>query len=171
MGFGNSKAVMLVLRFIEADGVTSYKLTRSHHALVDEFGLSTCTTNRPLPNEVILRQLYDNTFQPSKPTEWKFDQLSCDFDFTDSPYDPSICETFQVILPRTDHIIGMELITDEDYLVPILVRIAYNHPIYDQIPLRHHFCTSWIVSIEDEQPLTAKGAMACIHRLQCVGEP
>ena len=171
MGFGNNKAVMLVLIITVTDGITSYKLRRAHHALVDEFGLSANPTDKPLPNELILSKLYDSTFRPAKPIEWKFDPLSCDLDTMDSPYDPSICESFQVILPPSGQTIGMELITDEDYLVPILVRIDPAKPIYNHIPLRHHFCTSWIISIEDHQPLTARGAQSILKDLQRVGEP
>ena len=135
MSFGNNKAVMLVLVITITDGITSHKLRCVHHALVDEFGLSADPTDKPLPNELILSKLYDSTFSPTKPIKWKFDPMSSDLDTMGYPYNPSIRKAFQVSLPPLGQAIGIKLVTDEDYIVPILVRVDPAKEIYKLIPL------------------------------------
>ena len=58
------------------------------------------------------------------------------------------------------------MVTDEDYMIPILMKINHMSAVYNQIPLRHHFCKSWIIFIQDEQPITVNGYKEAFHHLQ-----
>ena len=51
-------------------------------------------------------------------------------------------------------------------LLPILVRVVKTSDIYDQIPDRHQYSKSWIIQVEDEQPITAQGLKDALYFLQ-----
>ena len=91
---------------------------------------------------------------------------SCELDTIKSPFKPSECESFEILLPPEGRLTGLSFITDEDYLLPILYRINPESPIYDQIPIRHYFSKSWIINIGDDKPCTANGAKETIKYLQ-----
>jgi len=95
--------------------------------------------------------LYDNQFQqPFTPlTEWTYDGHISNLGTTDSVFHPSDLEEHKVVIPPCGTSIGLQFITDEDYLLPILMQVTPERDIYQQIPSRHNFCRSWVVHIHN----------------------
>ena len=170
VGFSNNKAVALVLTEEDLDKPTSHRIRRVHHCIIDEWGLSTNPSRKPLPNEQLLRTLYDQRYQsPPPPLEWTYDGSVSALETRDSPFHPSALQEYEVTLPPRGQSIGLSIVTDEDFLIPILMRIDPAKAIYKEIPTCHNFCRSWIVHIQNEQPLTAQGALDILQSLQLVG--
>lgn len=168
LGYSNFHNVMLVYK--EGTDQTTHRVQRVHHAYVDPYGLSASSQDSFSPNEIMLRQMHNDTFDKNAMTKWQAQLPPCDFDSITSPFDPSICESFLITLPPRGISIGIYIDTDEDYLVPILAKISKDRDLYDQIPLKHHFYNSWIIQIEDEHPITAQGMIDALYYLQREGE-
>ena len=102
----------------------------------------------------------------TKPKKWNMELEACDLDTSKSPFTPLECDSLEILLPPKGRPTILSFITDEDYLLPILYRINPESPIYDQIPIRHHFSKIWVINIGDDKPCTANGAKEIIEHLQ-----
>ena len=98
--------------------------------------------------------------------DWSVDVEPSSLVSVASPFIPDDCEDFDITLPPKGVPIGMTLATDEDYLAPFLVWVDPGKPVYREIPLRHHFCKSWITWIHNEKPIRRKGAQEILRNLQ-----
>eukprot|EP00956_Cyclotella_meneghiniana_P000008 scaffold27_cov57-Cyclotella_meneghiniana.AAC.5 len=169
LGWSSFHNVMLI--YVEGTSQKTHRVRRVHHAYVDPYALSASSEDTLNPNELMLRQFHHETFDKDPIKDWQSHLPECDFDTVESPFDPAICETFQITLPPRGSSAGFKVDTDEDYLVPFLVEISKESDIYDQVPLRHHYCKSWIIQIEDEFPITAQGVVDAFNSLQIEDEP
>lgn len=169
VGFSNHPNVALI--YVK-DKNGNERIRRAHHVIFDHYGLTTRSNYQPLPHEQLLRTFHDHTFGQASATDGSSQKSSSlgieesQLDFIDSPFDPDECETFQVILPPKGQSIGITVVTDEDYTVPILHTISPSSNLYDEIPLRHNFASSWVVQIEEEHPITAQGVKDTLYALQ-----
>ena len=163
---GNSNHPNVLLVFQEGSSTQPHKLARVHHAEVDPHGLSTSSTDTPLPNERILRALHNQVFDTSAPTDWQDHLEPCSLDTVTSPFDPSSCITLPITIPPKGSALGIYVDTDEDYLLPILGKISKDYRLYDEIPLPFHYYTHWIIQIGLEHPLTGQGFINAYRSLQ-----
>jgi len=143
LGWSSNPSVSLLLKL----GDTSNRILRGHHIIVDPFGISHDSQRDKLrPNEVIYQRYYDLKDQKCDPSapgiEWSVDMNKSSLDTVQTLFDANECEAFDVTLPPKGQSIGITLMTDEDYLAPILVRIEPDASIYSEIAPRHHFCKS-----------------------------
>eukprot|EP00956_Cyclotella_meneghiniana_P008309 scaffold11091_cov47-Cyclotella_meneghiniana.AAC.1 len=169
LGWSNHHNVMLV--YVPASNGKTHRVRRVHHAYVDPYALSASEEDTLSPNEIMLRQLHGQTFDKHAMINWQKQIPPSTFDSIESPFDPAICETFEITLPPRGFSLGIQVDTDQDYLLPILAKILRDRDLYDQIPQRHHYYKSWIIQIEDELPITAQGCIDALHYLQREGEP
>jgi len=164
VGFSNHPGIILV--FKPGSATESHRIVRVHHAIVDHYGLSISSNDTPIPHEQLLRAFHNNTFDPSLSSDWQINVGESTLDTIESSFNPADCETIQITLPPKGTSLGMYIDTDEDYLLPILVRVVKTSDIYDQIPDRHQYSKSWIIQVEDEQPITAQGLKDALYFLQ-----
>lgn len=178
---GGSPTVALVYK----PGDKSHKIRRAHHIIVDMHAMShNPSVDQLRPNESILRQCaalrHDQIMSSAgkvarmaPPAEWKLrpDPVpELTLDTVGSLFPPADTETLEITLPPKGTALGITLGTDEDALAPIIVRIDPGVPLYEQIPLKHHFARSWIIQIHNEQPLTGAGAKDAFESLQLQGK-
>ena len=169
LGYSSSDAVALVYK----RGDSSDRIHRAHQLIVDPHGLSTSPADTLLPHEHMLRTVHNAVFTgqdqvaaTSNLLDLNFDIASSDLELVDSLFNPDDCETFEITLPPKGIPIGMTFTTDEDFLLPILVRIDPAAGVYPMIPIRHHFCKSWVIHIQNERPITSNGAKEILQNLQ-----
>ena len=138
--------------------------------IIDPFGISyNPAIDRLRPNEVLFQKSFDN-FGPQSNLSDTVVDLSVEvkqseLDSVSSPFVPSDCKSFDITLPPKGKPIGLTFLTDEDYLAPFLLCVDHAKPVYLEIPLRHHFCKSWITWIHNERPLTGTKARDILHNL------
>ena len=165
VGYSNDPAVVLIYC---ADAKV-HKIRRVHHAIIDPFGLSVTPNDKVLPHEHLLRQAHAAQFGDSSfatTSNWHADLDACEIQSLSNPFSADECESFTITLPPKGTLAGLSFVTDEDYMLPILYRIHPESPLYHQIPLRHHFCHSWIIQLHEDKPLTAQGVAEAITYLQ-----
>ena len=164
LGWSSFHNVMII--YIPGSKGKTHRIQRVHHAYVDPYGLSASAEDRLSPNEEMLRQLHADTFDQNAMKDWQKQLPPSTFDSVESPFDPAICETFEITLPPRGSSLGIEVDTDEDYLLPVLSKISKDSDLYDQIPRRHNYYSSWIIQVEDELPITAQGCIDAFYYLQ-----
>ena len=165
LGFSNNPAVSLILKNRSSPEQPN-RVVRAHHVIIDPYGLSASPTDVLTPNENILRQLQLRNGVKLSLEEFKSQVPSSKLDTVSSPFDPSTCETFVITLPPRGTTIGLSFVTDEDFTLPVIVRINPTKPVYSQIPLRHHFAKSWLIAVQADHPITGAGAVESLHYLQ-----
>ena len=144
LGYNNHPTVLLALMISS----TSHRVRRVHHAIVDPFGLSVSGKERVLPHKHLLRTVHaDNvgTNEVPTPQEWNVELDPCELDSVSTPFIATECESFDVVIPLKGRLTEISVVTDEDYMLPILHRIDPASDTYNQVQLRHHICKSWII--------------------------
>ena len=168
MGYSNNPAVILAYN----PNSKAHRIRRLHHAILDPYGLSVDPDQPLLPNEHLLRVSHGNLFRPDNtpPETWRVELTVSDLEEVDSPFDANDLQHVKIILPPKGQSLGLTFITDEDYMLPVLYRVDPSYPVFDRIPLQHHYSKSWVTSVASDKPLTASGVVDLIHRLQVAGE-
>ena len=159
LGYGNDPAVLLAL----TKASTYHCVRRVHHAIVDHFGLSASDTDRVLPQKHILYTDHADKVGANpvmNPQEWNVELKPCELETVSSQFIIYAYESFKEVIPLKGRLTGISVVTDKNYMLSILHRIGPASNTYNQIPLRHHVCKSWIIQIQDNKPGTAQGAKA-----------
>ena len=164
LGFSNHNGIILVLRKGTAEEPD--RLARVRHTIIDHYGLSASPTDSMSPNEKLLQQFHSSLFDDTREIEEQNEIQGSNFDSVDSPFDPSKCITLDITLPVEGVTLGLHIDTDEDYLLPILGRVSYNSPIYDEIPEKFHYYKYWIIQVQDQFPITASGCRDALYYYQ-----
>ena len=95
-----------------------------------------------LPHGHLLRTAHTDTFSTNKvtsPQEWNVGLDPCELDSVFTSFIASECEYFDVVVHPKGRLTGMSIVTDEDYMLPILHMVNPMSDTYNQVPLRHHF--------------------------------
>ena len=125
--------------------LTSHRVRRDHHAIVDPLGLFTSNMDWVLSHKHLLHTAHVDEFGANRvtnPQEWIVELDLCELDTISVPFIESECESFEVVIPPKGKLTAISVMTNEDYIFPILHRIGPVSHTYNQVPLRHHFCKS-----------------------------
>ena len=115
VGYSSNPAVALLLK----PGDKSNRILRGHHVIIDPFGISyNPAIDRLRPNEVTFQKSFDNFGPRSNPSDtvvdWSVEVKQSELDYVSSPFVPSDCESFDIILPPKGTPTGLTFSTDED---------------------------------------------------------
>jgi hypothetical protein len=165
MGFSNYFGIILV-KIMGSSPSDPDRIVRVRHTLVDHYGLSASNSDQMNPNEVFLQRFHSQTFEPTASINTELRLSRSNFDTVDSPFDPKECIKIEITLPSEGTTLGLHIDTDEDYLLPILGRVSYTSPLYDQIPEKYHFYKYWVIQVGDQMPITAAGLRDALYYLQ-----
>ena len=159
MGHSNHQGIILVL----TDEQNGSRLARVRHSLVDHYALSASTTDVSSPNEIILRDFHNKSFDVSDSAHWQVRVNKSNLDTVKSPFNHDDCITFSITLPPKGTSLGISFDTDEDYVLPLLARVTPTSLLYDEIPAKYHNYKYWVIQIGNQFPITANGAVESLH--------
>ena len=159
MGHSNHQGIILVL----TDEQNGSRLARVRHSLVDHYALSASTTDVSSPNEIILRDFHNKSFDVSDSAHWQVRVNKSNLDTVKSPFNHDDCITFSITLQPKGTSLGISFDTDEDYVLPLLARVTPTSLLYDEIPAKYHNYKYWVILIGNQFPITASGAVESLH--------
>ena len=156
VGYSNHSRVMLCYNSAKN------RLFRVHHALVDEMGIALKDTSLA-PSEYLLRNfpLLGNV-ESDRPS---VKIVSSKLDEASSPFDESKTRSFKVKLPPRGAALGITCGTNEHYFAPYLKSTEPSSPFYKILTTKYRK-NAWIVSINDEEPITGNYAVQVLKELQ-----
>jgi hypothetical protein len=138
-----------------------YTYQRAHHAIIDEVStfslLKSVFHTNDIPTSEDNKNVFNNNTDDSKATEL--------LPMVSSPFPEKDIDRFDIILPKTGTIIGIDIRDDPLLSLPYIHSCIRGTFIVDQLPAKYRR-HSLIIDINGEMPITASYALSLLKDVQ-----